>query len=1020
MIEAFSMVGRDALDGINEGLRSIGSALTAAGQALKACAVLCKTVTTNTTRASYDLVGEYTYPIEQELTKTQPPHFSDVPVPGIVVLFFPIILPTVILSVTVIPLVANSVIYLPRTYASFANVALLDTEEDQIKYGPDERGALRWLYGIPGTLLGGVAGFFSIPFILIGRVISNSCKSFAFPFCAMMDAFVPEKYAAKITLRDCSSFSHLLGGLGFLAGVISGMVGVVAVSVGRFLINTCVSAWRDFRNVTNYALPDRYRFSVGEDDRSISSIRLGYIGRGLGYFLGIFGAFLANSGRSMVASFKSITNLSLPTNMEFAPDAADERPMVMEELGILGLIPGGLAGALSFIAVGIARFFVNTVLGFWSALRTVTNAGLPAEKVFKPLAEDLQPDLRFGFLGYAFGAVAGAFAAFVASSAITFAGTFATMTNLALHADDKIKLGTDTRSTLGKCVGVLGFTGALFGLIGAFAVGVGRILLNLFSGAFKNSFFTYLNYGLPADEARIVPPFEKPWYFGVIGKVFGMLAGGVAALMVSGFNSFGRAFTNVANTALHPEDQAVLAEDKRTAIAKRLGYVGYAFGALAGLLVIPFIGIGRIITNTCKSFVRFFIITFNWGLPADGLNVVEEEKRNWASRVFGVLGIITGAVTGFLFAIGFSSYFSAAIIFTRMTNLVLDRNDAMAVHESKRNWGAHILGVPGIPLGFISGLIAMTTVAVARFFYHTAYSYLSLAGSLLNCSIRQAFFGGLGGDRRPLVRKLVGCLGYVAAAITVTPFALAIFVIRQIPSFFSFSLGIAFSPLVALYKTGGSIHRYIKPEEKRFSAGELMITSEASVIQGFKNIYSSLSSWGKLITGENVAVEADGSKSRWTFFRKSITFNARSVAERTLDTLLADYREFAAKDEGAFGFNFFQGEEFTASLQKVKEYYQNGCFVTKREIEDLHKEIDKLGNFIKTYFTDRSINQEVEIADVGPPGGLAWRVAFWGGERAIAQVAVEEQQPGAQPLLLVEEDEHPGLDVIVPIAPAFA
>ena len=1011
------MVGRDALDGINEGLRTIGSALKEAGQALKACAVLCKTVTTNTARASYDLVGEYTYPIEPELTQTQPPHFSDVPVPGIVVLFFPIVLPTVILSVTVVPLLANSVISTPRMFANFANLALLDTEEDQINYERDARSVVRTLYGIPGAVLGGLAALLSTPFIIFGRIISNSFKSFLYPFMGLVNAVLPEQYVAKVELRNCSKFSHCLGGLGFLAGIISGIVGVVTVSIGRFLINTGVSAWRDFREVTNLAFLDQEEdglgFNVEADTRSPSSIRCGYVGRGIGCFLGVYGAFFANSGRNMVSSYKMFTNLALPVRMEFVL-TEDERPIYVEAAGGLGSIPGLLAAAVSCIAIGITRIIANTGLGFVAAFLRLTNVGLNVENAFKPLDEKFQPDLRFGFVGSVFGALAGAFAAVAVSSAIWFAGTFATVTNFALHPDDKIKLGTDTRSTLGKCIGVLGLTGAIFGLLGAFAVGVGRILLNLFSGALKNSFFTFLNHGLPTDKLLPVPPYEKPWYLGIIGKTFGTLAGSFAAFIVSGLISFDRAFTLVAGSALHPEDQTLLIEDKRTVIGKRLGYCGFAFGAFTGLLAIPFIGIGRIVTNTFKSFGRFFLITFNWGLPANSLNVIEPEKRNWASRAFGLFGIITGAMTGFLFAMGVSTCLTLGTIFVRMTNAVLDPEDRLVVQDFKRNWGAHVLGALGIPVGLIAGLVAMATVLIARFIGHTVLSYLSLAGSLLNCSIRQAFFSGLGGDRRSLTRKVVGCLGYVAAAITVTPLALAIFVMRQVPSVFSFSLGVAFSPLVALYKTGGVVRRHFRPEAKRFSAGELTITDEASVIQGFKNIYSSLSSWGKLISGENLAVQADGSKSQWTFFRKSITFNARSVAERTLDTLLADYRAYAEKDEGAFGFNFFQGEDFNVSLQKVKEYYQNGCFVTKREVQDLHREIDKLGNFIKTYFNDRRVNQEVEIEDVGPPGGLAWRVAFWGGERANAQVAVEQPQPGAAPSV------EPSLDIVLLNEPADA
>jgi hypothetical protein len=220
-------------------------------------------------------------------------------------------------------------------------------------------------------------------------------------------------------------------------------------------------------------------------------------------------------------------------------------------------------------------------------------------------------------------------------------------------------------------------------------------------------------------------------------------------------------------------------------------------------------------------------------------------------------------------------------------------------------------------------------------------------------------------------------------------------VLRQVPTALSITLGLVFSPLVALYKAGGTLRRHLDPQRQRFQPGELIIKDQESVIQGFKNLYSSLSSWGKLVPGKHVAIGADGNKSRWTFFRKSISFNARTVAERTLDTLLEDYRAYAENDaEGAFGMDFFKGEDFNVSLEKVKEYYKNGCYLSARVISGYNNEIDKLGIFIKTYFNNRHVNQDIQVEDVRPPGGISWRVAFWGAERANAQVAVVDEQPG--------------------------
>jgi hypothetical protein len=277
-----------------------------------------------------------------------------------------------------------------------------------------------------------------------------------------------------------------------------------------------------------------------------------------------------------------------------------------------------------------------------------------------------------------------------------------------------------------------------------------------------------------------------------------------------------------------------------------LGCLGLIVGGIAALISIPFIGFGRFFTNTCKSFGRFFLITFNWGLPADSLNEISEEKRNWVSRILGIVGIITGAITGALFAVVLSSILTGAAIFQTMINTVLDPEDALRVGKYPRSWGTHILGAPGV-IAVIGGLISMAVISIVRLTYHSVCSYVALAGSLLNCGLRRAFFDGLGGDGRSLTKKLVGSLGYLAAAITATPASVFIFVLRQVPTALSITLGLVFSPLVALYKAGGTLRRQLDPDRQRFQPGELLIQDHDSVTQGFKNLYSSLSSWGKLV-----------------------------------------------------------------------------------------------------------------------------------------------------------------------------
>jgi hypothetical protein len=51
--------GREALNGVEEGLRAVGAAINDFGIMIKHAAILCSRVTSDTARVSYNLAGEY-------------------------------------------------------------------------------------------------------------------------------------------------------------------------------------------------------------------------------------------------------------------------------------------------------------------------------------------------------------------------------------------------------------------------------------------------------------------------------------------------------------------------------------------------------------------------------------------------------------------------------------------------------------------------------------------------------------------------------------------------------------------------------------------------------------------------------------------------------------------------------------------------------------------------------------------------------------------------------------------------
>jgi hypothetical protein len=1066
--------GREALNGVEEGLRAVGAAINDFGIMIKHAAILCSRVTSDTARVSYNLAGEYTLPIEQELMETQPPAAADIPLPGKLILFLPLTLPTIILSVTFIPLIGNSIQSAPRIFVHAANLALLDSEEDKISLTEDKRTLLRHFYGLPGAALGGIAGCIGAIFIGLGRVITNFFKSIPICFIPIVNSVLHPDYAIENTLDQSkrTRVAKALGifGLGF--GIVAGIVGFVGIALYRLVSNTLITAAESFCMATNFGLPERHYLKFPEIQRNATDKSFGLLGFGfaLGGIPGLFTAFIVNTVRTGVRSFEWMTNLGLHPHDKIK-STEDKRSSFCKFMSGLGLIPGGLAGVLGLLTVASGRFITNTGKSFHRYAVNMTNLGLPQDKLIT-----LNPDTRnvasrcYGFLGAITGSMAGIFSAIICSTAITLVGSFLKTTNIALAPENEFILGEDKRSLLGKMLGGIGIIGVIPGLLSLAAVGVGRWLINS-SISFRRYFKATLNLGLNEDTRYIIEPDLRSAVsqrLGTGGRISGTIVGFVAAVVASSIRSAILAFKVVTAAGLHPDDALKQDEDKRSALGKKLGYGGLVLGGMSGFLSIFFIGVGRVITNTAKSFGRTFLQTYNLGLPANDLCEIIEDKRNLASHCFGVAGILLGGISGLFaaFTVGsmitFGYVFSSAAnlvlhkeneiklekdtrpalaqvigclglvggvicgglammaifcgriignsvlssgrAFSFLTNLALHQDDKIILSPDARNLQQKTFGASGLILGGIAGVIAMGVVLAGRWCSHTLQSFAMLGGSLMNCGLQKRYFHGVGSDNRHWQNKAAGFLGYATAAITFAPLAAVVFFCRYVPEMLSITLGVIFSPLVFAYKLAQTCKRAINSDEPRFPPGELMIKDKAGFIQGFKNIYSSLTPWGTLKNGAQIMQHASGDKSRWTFFRKSITFNARSLTEKTLDTLLADYRKFADTDEGGYGKDFFSDDaRLKESTDAVKEYYKNGCCVLPHEIIAYDNEIDRIAAFVKTYMRDR-IDKEYILENVGPPGGLSWRVAFWGNNE-------NQVEPGLAP-------EVPPPLVNIAIAPA--
>ncbi|MES2219318.1 MAG: hypothetical protein V4501_13020, partial [Pseudomonadota bacterium] len=1287
---------REALFGLSHGLRAFQDGMTQLGQAsvrfgvaCKSVAILSKKFATDTTRAYYNVAGQHTFPIEQELVGSQPPQPENLNLVGRICISLPVILPTVLLSVTAIPFFGNSIQSFPRGAVDVINLSLADLpDEEQISILPDQRNTLRKIYGGAGYLSGGLT--LGMPIALTvgaGRIIANTCLSIPITFVPLVNLALADENALVAEVEPRTNTAYALGIPGLGLGAMLGVLGMIGMVVSRIVINSCISLGYNFIKCLNIALPQNANNQIvlGPDERRMPSYLFGIPGILLGAIFGGISALFVTGAISTHRVFLGSLNSALAYNdqINIAPD---NRSALSKALGLIpGVIIGGVFGELSGLVILLGRFVINTCKSFSYFFQHGLSLGLPAPLTIADEQRE-SGSLWLGALGAITGAISGFVTGCIASTAISIAGCFLTVTNIALHQEDQIKLGPDKRTLLGKIMGVVGLLiGLCAGVVSALTVFLSRIMINS-AKSWLYGFKYTLNMGLPeaarlSNEETREASLQQLGYPGLViggclgmvtaffastaittagvwmivtnlsleekfvlgndtrstfGKILGglgLVIGGIAGLISAfivtcgqmlgnGRFSFILYFKKAINLSLPQEYQLALAPDHRTTLKKLfalpnscigallggvvaffistalttagafktitnfaleneldvtdtrstpgkiLGGFGWILGSITGLLGAIGVACARLFSNSGISFLHFFKLGLNVGLPSD-YYLTTEDNRRLTNKVFGVPGLSLGAIFGGITAFFASTGITTARSFVYITNLVLDPNDEISIVRDKRSnlgiaisvfglipgtiaglisaffvgftrivfntgvtalyymkkvsnlglpgnerfadeidarttvgkvlgclgipigcviggigavfisslqtfgrtfallfnlpWqgiqisfspdlrsglgiiigilaipfgltiglvgalipvGARMIyegcifgsrlflditnlalhpedriyyelaeytnasgfAIPGLLIGGILGVASAILVTVARFISQTCKSWFYLSGSFMNCAVGWRLFEGLSIDRRSGLAKTVGGLGYVFAMVTTFPLAMLIFAMRKTPLIISVALGLLCSPLVLVYRSCAEAVKFFSKEnefEQFRQNGELIIHDQKSVIQGFKNIYSSLNVWGSFTPDHYLARDADGTKNRWTFFRKCITFNTNSIAERTLDELLVAYKNYARDREGSFAPDFFDSDDFTQVVDGIKDYYSNGCFDTRKEIANLHIEIGNIANFVKSYMKDRLINEEVVMPEVAPVDELPFEILFFG-QRQVA------------------------------------
>lgn len=940
-------------------------------------------------RAHYNVVGQYTFPIEGELTTTVPPNVADLNVIGQIVLgVVPVIEISWIFSLLIIPLLGNSVHTFATTVTHISSLALSAEDRDNIPTVAPPPGVVRNSYGVPGYLVGGVFGAAGAAVILLGRLVTNIFKTGAEVFVFMSNTVLPEGY----TLADEKPERHwflryVVGSPGFIIGGVIGFVSMCIISVIRLMSNSAKTGSQLFVTMSNWFLhsDEQIRFGgIGEDDNRHWFFKyfLGSPGLLIGGVIGFASMVLIAIGRVITNSYK-IGYLILFNMTQASLDKSDrkgfisldrDRPFFLKYvLGFPGMLVGGALGLVSMFLVGLGRFVTNSVKSAYEL--------------------------------------------------------FMAMTNFVLDKEDKLsveKFGEDGhrkwyyRYLLG---GLGGLVGGIVGIIPMVVILAGRIITNsfksgwdIFVSVFEVAFDENDREGIKALKNKNERPFVLKFIAGfpglLIGGLVGLVAMGLIALLRIVSNSYKTArelIVPMANLFLHKDDQLNDPKfgpnndgERKWYYRYLLGFPGGIIGFALGVVSMIAIAIGRFFTNSTKTGWRTFVTMSNLFLPSDlqigSDGLWKEDHRHWFRKyIIGSPGLIIGGVAGIfsMLSIGLgrivtNSFKSFHEIFVVMSNVALPvglplETPHYGVDVDNRKWYyRYLLGGLGGFLGFFAGVASMILIGLARVAYQSSESFAALTGSLLNGAFEKPIFPGLRNDKRSGPEKGIGVLGYIISAVVCVPLSIVIYVVRQLPLIVVALIGLILSPFLAV---GKSISKCVKPPrfaEDNVSLSLIMGQDDVSLTMGrFKNLYSALNWGGDFNVGTTIVPGRDGRKEPMSFVRKCVTLNAKSLTERILDEVLKDFKA--------------KGGEITNDLidtaaEKVRIYYSNDCFISDEKQQANINQLNDVVGFLKRYLVQgdqhvqniQDVQQDVQndINSIVPVNlyhrRFSWTAAFFG------------------------------------------
>ncbi len=708
------------LELLRELTRNLGIALLALVSALTRAGITSYYFIRDTFRAHYNLLGQYTAPIETELLGTEPPSPTSLNIFGQIALtLLPVTILAWVVSLTIGPLLYNSFRLLKSSILGAFSLGIVDlpeyrhlglTGEDLLKLR--EIPWYCYIYGIPGILLGGSIGLIGAAVVGLLRVIANSFESFIPGFAFITNLALDNE--DLIADRDDRPWQkrYFFGLPGLLLGTFLGVFfGFPAVTLARILVNS-------FKNILSLQIAGLNLIPIGERpldgafklDLQPSFFRkyiLGFPGLIIGSFIALFAItqrimqkITLESWKTMSQLFWKIVRQALPEeesqeSMQFPqPDVKPRTFMESYFWGAPGILLGLLSGIIGYSAVMVGRVISNSYFSAKASFVAVANLALHAD--YQLEEQSFKKEARsFGLPGLILGGGVGVlafitigFTRIIYNSFITTKRFTNSAVNLVIHENERFEETSknDERTVSQQILGAPGY------IISVITVPLGLIFAIARRILIESVKSTKVAFNAIAEEARSLTEDEEPVESAQSKMAFELL--------------------------LEAEKRSILDQ-------YLLGSPGLLLGAAAGSLRYAGTLLTHIFQQSYQSAKRSFVSVTNLGLHSSH-QISEEHLANDSrspKRIygFGLPGIIFGGLAGFfgflVMGVGRNSYETAKRLRASSLNALREEQiDENLENDQRSGVFQYVLGFPGLVLGsFISlGAIAIVTLDRSR------------------------------------------------------------------------------------------------------------------------------------------------------------------------------------------------------------------------------------------------------------------------------------------------------------------